>query len=49
MKKGKKVVSRFSFEDIEFIFSRFELTSISRPTEMRRVLISFSNATRTTY
>ena len=42
VKKGKKVICRFTLEDKEFLFSRLELTAVSRPTEMRRLLISFN-------
>ena len=42
VKKGKKLICRFNFEDNEFLFARLEFTAVSRPTEMRRLLISFN-------
>ena len=42
VKKGKKVICRFIFEHKEFLFARLELTAVSRPSEMRRLLISFN-------
>ena len=42
VKKGKKVICRCTFEHTEFLFARLELTAVSRPSEMRRLLISFT-------
>ena len=42
VKKGKKLICRFTFKDKEFLFARLEFTAVSRPTEMRRLLISLN-------